>query len=212
MTPSSNKGPKERIIAGGRNKEQTSLKVGDVINSRELETIRGDRIRIPDPEHLVHLQFRRFAGCPVCNLHLKSIERRHDEILEGGIKEVVVFYSTREGMLEFQGSLPFAAISDPERKLYAEFSAKRRASPLAALNPRTWITIVNTAAGYRTLKGAGLLPSRKKDEDTMGLPSDFLIDRHGRILAVNHGKRIDDHWSVDKLLNLAKSSLSTPQR
>ena len=208
MMSSPNKEHEERIIAGGRNREQTSLKVGDVINPRELETIRGDRIRIPDPEHLVHLQFRRFAGCPVCNLHLKSIERRHDEILEGGIKEVVVFYSTREGMLEFQGSLPFAAISDPERKLYAEFSANRRASPLVVFNPRSWIAIVNTARGYRTVQGAG----RRKDEERMGLPSDFLIDRHGGILAVNYGKTVDDHWSVDRLLSLAKSSLSTPQR
>lgn len=164
MMSSSNKEHEERIIAGGRKREQTLLKVGDVINPRELETIRSDRIRIPDPKHLVHLQFLRFAGCPVCNLHLRSIARRHDEILEEGIKEVAVFYSTRERMLEFQGSLPFAAISDPERRLYAEFSANRRASPLVVFNPRSWIAIVNTAARYRTVKG----PGRKKDEDRMG--------------------------------------------
>ncbi|WP_259464520.1 hypothetical protein [Streptomyces sp. TLI_171] len=26
---------------------------------------------------LLHLQFRRFAGCPVCNLHLRSFAVRH---------------------------------------------------------------------------------------------------------------------------------------
>jgi len=33
--------------------------------------------RIPEPDGLVHLQFRRFAGCPVCNLHLRSFASRH---------------------------------------------------------------------------------------------------------------------------------------
>jgi hypothetical protein len=38
----------------------------------------------------------------------------------------------------------------------------------------------------------------------MGPPSDFLIDSNGQILAVNYGKRVDEHWSVDEVLNLAK--------
>ncbi len=198
----SNNQLEESSIINWRNRESsTSLKVGDVIEPRDLETIHGDRLRIPDPEHLVHLEFLRFAGCAVCNLHLRSIARRHDEILAGGVKEVAVFYSTRERMLEFQGSLPFAAVADPERKLYAEFSANRKASLLVVLSLRSWITIFKTAARYRTLKGMG----RKKDEDRMGLPSDFLVDRHGRILAVNYGKRVDDHWSADELLELARS-------
>ncbi|MBW8707046.1 hypothetical protein MBT84_46190 [Streptomyces sp. MBT84] len=36
---------------------------------------------------------RCFAGCPVCDLHLHSVARRHPEIAAAGIREVVVFYS-----------------------------------------------------------------------------------------------------------------------
>lgn len=50
---------------------------------RELVAVGGDVVPIPDPERLIHLQFRRFAGCPICNLHLRSIVRRHDEITAG---------------------------------------------------------------------------------------------------------------------------------
>jgi hypothetical protein len=28
---------------------------------------------------------RRFAGCPICNLHLREIARRHDELVAAGI-------------------------------------------------------------------------------------------------------------------------------
>jgi hypothetical protein len=52
----------------------------------ELLSVTGEQIHVPDPEHLVHLQFRRFAGCPICNLHLQSIVQRHDEIAAAGIR------------------------------------------------------------------------------------------------------------------------------
>ena len=53
------------------------IQVGDVLGMRELVTIRSERVQIPHPTDLIHLQFRRFAGCPICNLHLRSIARRH---------------------------------------------------------------------------------------------------------------------------------------
>ena len=64
----------DRGVAMGR------VQVGDVLRPRSLTTIRSERVSIPDDEGLVHLQFRRYAGCPVCNLHLRSFIRRHDEV------------------------------------------------------------------------------------------------------------------------------------
>ena len=73
---------------------KTRIQAGTVVEPRELVTIHSERIRIPDRSQLVHLQFRRFAGCPVCNLHLYSIVRRYEDILAASIREVVVFHST----------------------------------------------------------------------------------------------------------------------
>jgi hypothetical protein len=57
--------------------------------------------------------------------HLRSIAKRHDEILgAGGIREVVVFYSSAQAMKPHQGDLPFAIISDPRRALYEEFGVQ----------------------------------------------------------------------------------------
>ena len=110
----------------------TRMNVGQVLSRYELVTIHGDPVQIPEPQRLMHLQFRRYAGCPVCNLHLRSIARRHEEILAAGIREVVVFHSSADAMLGFQRGLPFAAIADPEKKLYSEFGVEKM-SPLAAL-------------------------------------------------------------------------------
>jgi len=45
---------------------------------RELTPITGPPIPVPDPSRLTHLQFRRFAGCPVCNLHIQSLLQGRD--------------------------------------------------------------------------------------------------------------------------------------
>jgi peroxiredoxin len=171
---------------------------GDVIQPRLLMNIHGEPVHIPDREALVHLQFRRYAGCPVCNVHLRSITRRHDEILEAGIREVVVFHSRVETMLELQGLLPFAAIADPEKKLYAEFGVQKM-SPWMALNPRSWRAAASALAQSTSLRGA-----TGKGEEHLGLPAEFLIAPDGRVLAAKYGEVADDHWSVDELLTLAR--------
>jgi peroxiredoxin len=180
------------------------VKAEDVLNRRELVDIHGDLVQLPDLRRLVHLQFRRYAGCPVCNLHLRSIALRHDQILAAGIREVVVFHSSAETMLGFQGGLPFAAIADPEKKLYAEFGVQKMspmAALMAALSPRSW-----RAAGRALMRAPSLRGAAGRGEEHLGLPADLLIGPDGRVLAARYGKYVDDQWSVDELLDLAKNT------
>jgi peroxiredoxin len=176
----------------------TKLSVGDTVHRHDLVTIHGEAVRVPDPGRLVHLQFRRYAGCPVCNLHMRSFARRHDEVLAAGIREVAVFHSKPQKMLEFQGALPFAAIADPDRLLYAEFGVG--SMPVTnALRARSWrvaIHAMRQAPSLHGISGWG--------EPKLGLPADFLIGPDGRILAARYGRFTDDHWSVDELLALAR--------
>jgi hypothetical protein len=48
------------------------LKAGQAFPALRARTIHDRELAIPDPGRWVHLQFRRFAGCPVCNLHLQA--------------------------------------------------------------------------------------------------------------------------------------------
>ena len=34
-----------------------------------MEAVTGEAINLPDPKRLIHLQFRRFVDCPICNTH-----------------------------------------------------------------------------------------------------------------------------------------------
>ena len=106
-------------------------RVGDALTKLELTASACQPVAIPDPAgDFVHLQFRRFAGCPICNLHLRSIVRRYDEIRSHGIREVVVFHSTVAELAKYEAELPFPLVADPERQLYRRFSVERRLSSL----------------------------------------------------------------------------------
>jgi peroxiredoxin len=104
-----------------RGKDGKRLVQGDVIPERRLTTYGGKTITVPDPDQVVHLQLRRFAGCPICSLHLRSIAERHDEIAAAGVREVVVFHSPTDEFLGTEARLPFDVVADPERRLYTEF-------------------------------------------------------------------------------------------
>lgn len=168
----------------------------EIFAPRELTTLTGT-IRIPDPTRLVHLQLRRFAGCPICSLHLRSFARRHDELVHAGVVEVAVFHSSAEDLAKAQAQQPFAVVPDPERRLYDELgigSSKR-----AMANPMVWL-----AAARAIGSGAATHPSAGAGDGTFGLPGDFLIEPHGRIVASYRGRHADDQWSVDELLQLVR--------
>ena len=172
------------------------FKPGDKVHPMTLMNIHGAEVRIPNAQSKwVHLQFRRFAGCPICNLHMHSIIQRFSEIEAAGIREVVVFHSPRESLLPYQGNFPFDVIGDPDKKLYRQFGVGT--SVFAILDVRVWPAIV---------KGVSLKDKPVGDAEggALGLPADFFIDPEGKIVASHYGVHAFDQWSVDELLALAR--------
>lgn len=180
------------------------IKIGEEIEKRTLATAESRQVEIPDPKAIVHLQFRRFAGCPFCNVHLRTFVRRHDEIGAAGIREVVVFRSTAVALQLHHGDIPFALIPDPRGTLYTEFGVGFGLRAL--LDPRALsmalpsiIRMFPRPPGFpQTVKAA------------LGLPADFLISPEGRVLACKYGKHADDQWSVDELLTWRDSARHKP--
>ena len=158
-----------------------------------MVSIHGKPLLIPAlASAFTHLQFRRFAGCPVCNLHLRTVAARHDELRFAGIAEVAVFHSEVATMLPFQGQLPFTVIADPSKALYRRFGVE--SSPRAILDPRAWWSMARGMMARfpsSPIRGEG---------GHIGLPADFLIDRQGILMARKYGTHADDQWSVEEIL------------
>ncbi|HWF27355.1 MAG TPA: peroxiredoxin-like family protein [Mycobacterium sp.] len=176
------------------------MKPGKKIDARALRTINDADVAVPASDGAVHLQFRRFAGCPICTLHMHELARRHDEIKSAGVTEVVVFHSAADALRRYQADLPFAVVADPDRKLYKEFGVG--ASFRATLHPRA---VLAAARGMRWSKPRGAMGLGEKHS---GKPADFLIGTDGTVLACKYGTHADDQWSVDELLKLAKAESS----
>lgn len=170
--------------------------VGERIKARTLTTITGAQVRVPSSDRKVHLQFRRFAGCPICSLHLREVARRIAEIEDAGVVEVVVFHSSADRLRRYQADLPFAVVADPERKLYKEFGVEWS---LRSLLYRDAARAAVRGVRHTTSLRGGLALR----ENHLGKPADFLIEPTGVIRACKYGVHADDQWSVDEMLHLA---------
>ncbi|MGI5486445.1 peroxiredoxin-like family protein [Microtetraspora malaysiensis] len=185
---------------------------GATITRRRFTAVSGETIPIPDADRLVHLQFRRFAGCPVCNLHLRSVAARHDEIAAAGVREVVVFHSSAEALRPHTAELPFAVVADPDKRLYREFGVE--SAFRALLDPRVWGRVVYGVLRDLgpVLRGRRKSPSFTPEGGRLGLPADFLIAADGRVVAVKYGDHAYDQWPVDEILALARAEREDPAR
>ena len=171
---------------------------GEQLAPLRFTSLQGAAIELPGAD-LVHLQFRRFAGCPVCNLHLQAFARAHQRLRDAGVLTVAFFHSTIEQMKPYQGQLPFPCVPDPERRWYESFGVER--SLIAVAHPR-----VMGAA----LKGLFTAPSNPfvGGSDQTGLPADIFVDRSNVIVATHYGSHANDQWDVDDVLALAGGSVS----
>ncbi len=172
------------------------LKAGDPVAPLTLTNVVGGEVRIPSPTaRLVHLQFRRFAGCPICNLHMHAIIDRYSDLTEVGIKEVVVFHSPAASLLPYQGKFPFDVIADPGQELFAQFGVD--SSPFALLDPRVWPTMLRAIAHEDK-------PTGEAEGGRWTRPAEFLISPFGKVVASHYGRHAFDQWTVDEILEHAR--------
>jgi hypothetical protein len=164
--------------------------IGQRLEALQLETLSHGTLRLPGAG-LTHLQFRRFSGCPICNLHLRTFAQSYESLRSAKVQVVAFFHSSAKSMRPHQGSLPFPTVPDPERKFYRLFGVER--SVMAVLNPKAaWAMIRGLASPSANPLAGG--------PDPNGLPADFLIDDSGLIVDLKYGKHADDHWSVEDVL------------
>jgi peroxiredoxin len=180
----------------------TRLASGRSVPVRQIELLSGETIDMADGRAFTHIQFRRFAGCPVCNLHLRSFVRRRAEI-EAALREVVVFHSPLDTLAAYSGDIPLPLVADPTKALYRAYGVE--AGARALLHPRTWPTIFRAVAAAlpNVISSRRPMPPLFPEGGRYGLPADFLVSPQGIVIAAHYGERADDHWSVDAVLSLA---------
>ncbi|MDE1993839.1 MAG: AhpC/TSA family protein [Rhizobiaceae bacterium] len=176
------------------------IKEGQHIPPFQARNIHGIDVAIPDGAHWTHVQFRRFAGCPVCNLHLQSFIARHDEIASAGIREVVLFHSAAAELLPYQGRFPFDVVGDPKKALYKRFGVSSSMSAL--LSPKAFMASLR---GNLRKDKPELNMMKMPEGGILGLPADFLIGPDGVVKASHYGTHAYDQWTVDEVISLTRT-------
>lgn len=169
----------------------TRMILGAVLQPFNLASLAHGSIRLPDPKRYTHLQFRRFAGCPVCNFHLRQVAKGVSRLEDAGIQTVAFFHSSAELMRPHQGALPFPVVADPQRHWYRAFGVER--SALAVVHPRV---VLSAFAGLVTARSNPFAGGSEQG----GLPADFLIAPNGTLVALKYGAHADDQWSLDEII------------
>jgi peroxiredoxin len=192
--------PENHKSTGAGAKEGSARVHAEEVDSADkagLTSIWGKPVHLShtDSRRLIHLQFRRYAGSPICSAHLCTFARRREEIWRREIEEIIVFHSSAEDLRARHGDLPFAVVADPARLLYREFAIG--SSFRAMFHPRSVLGAVRGSIATRCPRWGVHRSGRRS------LPADFLIDGNGRVLVSKQGEHADDQWSVDELLALA---------
>jgi len=186
----------------------TKLAVGDIVPVTTFTTFKGETVSLADAKTpLIHIQFRRYAGCPICDLHLRSIIKREDELTALGVSEIVFFHSTPEELKEHTSYLPFPCVADPTKEFYRTFGTEEGSGYSDGF---TWhvagvLPKVIGSAVVDLVKGERKLPAFNPTGGKHQFPADFLVSKEGNILAVKYGKDTADQWSVKELFDLAKT-------
>lgn len=145
----------------------------EVIN---LESYRGQK---------VWLAFFRYASCPLCNLRINEMIKRHKELETSGLKIISVFQSPQSSVEKYvaKQDLPFPLICDPDQELYQLYGVKGSYAGLVSFG-----VVHNLAKASKR----GFFPGIP-DGPLNTIPADFLIDESGEIVTSFHGKDIGDH-------------------
>jgi peroxiredoxin len=169
------------------------------------ELLGGGHLSLADLRgRTVLLKFYRFVECPICNLHLRELARRHDEVAATGLETVVLFHSPLSRAERKQGfDLPFQAIADPEKRIFRSYGVEESLGGMFARK---------VARDYARAMGAGLYSKPFGYHGGIkGHPADFIIDGHGVIRHAHYGESYADSLGVDDVVSLASELRIAPR-
>lgn len=161
------------------------------------ELLGGGHLSLTDlRDRPVLLKFYRFVECPICNLHLRELVLRHDEVAAAGLTTVVLFHSPLSRAERKQGfDLPFAAIADPKKHIFHSYGVEESLGGMfAGKVARDYVRAMR--AGFYS-KPFGYHGGIK------GHPADFIIDGDGIVKYVHYGQSYADSLGVDAVIALA---------
>lgn len=165
--------------------------------ARKLSRLRpGDSAPRAKAGQKTWLIFYRYAGCPLCLLHLSEISARAAWLAQVGVRVVLVFeskenkFATVHAIADGTG---FEFISDPEGEIYKTVFARK-----------SWLGMFRVEVAWTIAKALRRGISQGSISGPLSrLPTHFLIGENGKIADAFYGKHAADNlpWArVEKFI------------
>ena len=153
----------------------------------------------------VLVKFHRFSGCPVARRQVHDLIEDQEALNAAGIETIVVLHSSQEKMRPNFEEVPgLHLIADPEKALYRAYQAEF-----------LWRRLLSAASWRETFASLvrGYLPQFTRFQGgIVGIPSDFLLDEQGTIIATHYGQHFGDSWTAADALQAAGVRREAPAR
>ncbi|SHJ70798.1 Peroxiredoxin [Reichenbachiella agariperforans] len=179
------------------------LHQGQIAPDFKVQDIYGNPVSLADYRgKRVLLSFFRDVSCPFCNLRVRDLSKRREELEKMGLHMILFFESSAEVLnssLLHKKASPIPLIGDPKKQVYGQYGIE--ASALKMMK-----TFFQSGAVSAMKEGATIEVPKTKDKSTMTLiPADFLIDTDQKIHTAHYGAHIRDHITIADLENFIKS-------
>lgn len=145
------------------------------------------------------LSFYRNVNCPFCNRRIHSIMGHNLRLKGSGVQLVLLFESSNKKLSDsvfHQGVSNWPLIGDPTKAVYKKYGVE--ASLVKTLNTFLNSSIAKAKEDTKSFN----LPEDKDATQTL-IPADFFIDENFKIQKAHYGKHIDDHVTIDEILEFA---------
>ncbi|PIB34401.1 hypothetical protein BFP72_02660 [Reichenbachiella sp. 5M10] len=168
-----------------------------------VQDIYGKTVRLSDFKgKKVLLSFFRDVSCPFCNLRVRDLSNRREQLEAEGLQMIFFFESSAEVLtnsLLHQKASPIPLVGDPDKAIYAQYGVESSALKMMK-------TFFQTGAISAMKDGATIEVAQTKDKASMTLiPADFLIDEKQMLHTAHYGGHIRDHITVSELEKFVKS-------
>lgn len=181
-----------------RQEADNAYRVGDRIAELELPALDGSLFSLNQAQGKRYLlSFMRFAACPFCQLRIQQLIGRWHE-LDDGFTVIAVFDSSLENLQRYaeKQAAPFPILADEHSIYYQRFAIRHSwVGTLKAM-------LFRMPALLYALFVKGYFPSSIQGKITT-LPADILVDEHGVIVSIYHGKDSGDHLPFDRIKTFA---------
>jgi peroxiredoxin len=160
----------------GKNK----IKEGDKAPLFTLESYNAGTINLENliGEQKIVLIFSRYFGCPICQVDLRSLLQRKDEITSKGGKILYITQSGGEVAEDYieAKKIDFPVIPSSKDELYKEYG-------LGMMNPKA---LVQIKSKLKEAREAGIEHGEFEGWEKQG-PGQFVIDEEGKVIHAQKG-------------------------